>query len=89
MSGQKRKLVKDQAELESLCRAFTRKNVETLGGWATGENIEPDLKFRAINVLLDRGWGKAIQPQDNKHDHTGAVEIIIRDIAAERAALKK
>jgi hypothetical protein len=61
VSGQKQKLVLNENELKSLCRAYTKKNVETLGGWATGDNIEDDLKFRAIIALMDRGWGKPAQ----------------------------
>ena len=82
-------VIKDRLWLESLCRSFTEANIKTLAGWAVGPETNDDLKFRAITVLLDRGWGKAVQPQDNKHEHAGAVEIIIRDIAAEKAARKK
>jgi len=81
--------IKDKAWLESLCRSYTEANIRTLAGWATDNKTNEDLKFRAINVLLDRGWGKAVQPQDNKQEHSGSVEIILRDIAAEKAAAKK
>jgi len=81
--------IKDRVWLESLCRSYTEANVRTLAGWANGKDVNDDLKMRAIGMLMDRGWGKAVQPQDNKQEHSGSVEIILRDIAAEKAAAKK
>ena len=54
-------VIKDQAWLKSLCRSYTEANVKTLAGWATGDNIDEDLKMRAIGMLMDRGWGKPAQ----------------------------
>ena len=53
--------IKNETWLKSLCRSYTEANVRTLAGWATGENIDPDLQMRAINALMDRGWGKPHQ----------------------------
>ncbi len=50
------------------------------------KGVDPDIKLRAIGMLLDRGWGRPNQPHEAKLD--GKVEIILRDIAAE-AVLKK
>jgi hypothetical protein len=72
--------------MKSLARAFTDVSIATLGGWVTCPKTDPDLKFRSIIALLDRGWGKP--EQDNKHEVKGAVEVIIRDIAAEKAKKK-
>jgi len=61
--------------------------MRTLGGWATAnEGVDPEIKLRAIGMLLDRGYGRPNQPHEAKLD--GKVEIILRDIAAE-AMLKK
>ena len=76
MSDPKKNYVANKAELESLCRGFTRKNVETLGGWATGDKIDDELKFRAIIALLDRGWGKP--QQDNTHEVKGEIKVVLR-----------
>ena len=39
-------------------------------------------EIRAIGMLLDRGWGKPNQPHEAKLE--GSLEIILRDIAAEK-----
>ena len=60
----------------------------TLGGWVTAEEgVDPEIKIRAIGMLLDRGWGRPNQPHEAKID--GKVEIILRDIAAEFTKKKK
>jgi hypothetical protein len=65
-------------ELKSLCRAFTKANVQTLGGYATGEQTDPDIKIRAIGMLFDRGYGKP--KQDNTHELTGEVRVVLRQM---------
>ena len=79
-------VIKDKAWLESLCRSYTEANVRTLAGWANGKDVTDDLKFRAITELMNRGWGRP--SQDIKAEHVGAIEVIIRDIAAEKASQK-
>ena len=49
-----------------------------MGGWAVGENIDPDLKFRAIHWLVERGWGKP--SQDNTHEVKGEIKVILRQM---------
>jgi hypothetical protein len=75
--------IKDKAWLESLCRSYTEANVRTLAGWANGKDVDDDLKFRAIQSLMDRGWGKAIQPQDNKHEVKGEIKVVLRKMLEE------
>jgi len=80
-------VVKKTADIRSLARAYTDVSIATLGGWVTAEQgVDPEVKLRAIGMLLDRGWGRPNQPHEAKLD--GKVEIILRDIAAE-AMLKK
>jgi len=50
------------------------------------EGVDPEIKIRAIGMLLDRGWGKPNQPTENKIE--GEVNIILRDMMAERAKKK-
>jgi hypothetical protein len=69
-------VIKDKAWLESLCRSYTEANVRTLGGWATGEDTDPDLRMRAINTLFDRGWGKPAQ--DQTHEVKGEIKVTLR-----------
>ena len=68
--------IKNEAWLKSLCRAYTEANVKTLGGWAVGPETDPDLKFRAIQALMDRGWGKPTQ--DNTHEVKGEIKVVLR-----------
>ena len=54
---------KTPIDLGSLARAYTEPMIKTLGGYACGnDEVEPDIRIRAIGMLLDRGWGKAAQP---------------------------
>jgi hypothetical protein len=76
-----------EAGLKSLCRSFTEANVRKLSGFAhADEGVEPEIQLRAIGMLMDRGWGKPNQPTENKIE--GEVNIILRDIMAERAKKK-
>jgi hypothetical protein len=50
-----------------------------LGGYVNGENVDPDIKIRAVGMLLDRGWGKPAQPQTGEHGE-GDIRITIRNI---------
>jgi hypothetical protein len=53
-------------------------SVETLGGYITSPAIEPEIKLRAIGMILDRGWGRPNQPHDAKLD--GELRITIRKL---------
>jgi hypothetical protein len=80
-------VVKKTADIRSLARGYTDVCMRTLGGWATAdEGVDPEIKIRAIGMLLDRGWGKPNQPTENKIE--GEVNIILRDMMAERAKKK-
>ena len=72
----------DEMQLKSLCRSFTPANVARLAGYASSEQVEPEIVMRAIGMLMDRGWGRPNQPHEAKLD--GKVEIILRDISAEK-----
>jgi hypothetical protein len=74
----------DPAYLKSLARAYTETGIRTLGGWANGDNTEPDIRIRAIGMLLDRGWGKPKQQVEHTGEDGGALEIIVRTIIEER-----
>jgi len=92
MTTPKRKSVND-LDLGSLARSYTAKSVQTLGAWATAQpdadgksTVDPEIQIRAIGMILDRGWGKPNQPTENKIE--GEVNIILRDMMAERAKKK-
>jgi len=65
-------------DLKSLARGYTDQCIKVLGGYANGEQVEPDIKLRAVAILLDRGWGRPNQPTENKHE--GELKITIRQI---------
>ena len=72
-------------DLKSLARSYTKACVQTLSGVATNGESE-SAKVAAAIALLDRGWGKPNQPTENKIE--GEVNIILRDMMAERAKKK-
>ena len=61
-----------------MARAYTHKGVEVLGGYINSDQVDPDVKLRAIAMLWDRGWGKPSQPHDAKVE--GDINITIRNI---------
>jgi hypothetical protein len=48
-------------DLRSMCRAYTKDNIKTLAGLATGKFVDEDIKLKAIGMLLERGWGRPQQ----------------------------
>jgi hypothetical protein len=74
-------VVKRPADLRSLARAYTQKGVDVLGGYVNSDNIDPEIKLRAIKMLWERGWGTPPQT----HEHTGKdgdseIRVILRTI---------
>ena len=80
MTTPKKKTVRE-LDLKSLARSYTKRAVQTLAG--VSESSESDAaRVAAAVALLDRGWGKPNQPHEAKIE--GSLEIILRDIAAEK-----
>jgi len=56
--------------------------MRTLGGWATAdEGVDPEIKIRAIGMLLDRGWGKP--QQDQTHEIKGEIKVTLRKMLSD------
>lgn len=72
-------------DLKSLARGYTDIALRTLGGIASSGEQEA-ARVSASIALLDRGWGKPNQPHDA--NVSGAIEIVMRNIAAEKAGKK-
>ena len=68
-------------DLKSLARSHTHISIDTLSGIAKNSNSD-SARVAAATVLLDRGWGKAAQPHTGEDG--GAIEIILRNLAAEK-----
>jgi hypothetical protein len=71
--------------IRSLARKYTDACMETLGGWATNEQTDLDIRIRAIAMLLERGWGRPGQDHtfDLGENGTG-FEIVVRRIIEEK-----
>jgi len=67
--------------LKSLCRAYTGVSVQTLGNYINGPETEPEIKLRAIQMLLERGWGRpAQQIEHTGKDGDSEIHLIMRTI---------
>ena len=64
--------------MRSLARGHTELCIKTLAGIVSQEASPAAARVSAASALLDRGWGKAIQP------HTGGeggdIHVVIRQI---------
>jgi hypothetical protein len=66
-------------DLESLARGYTEISIKRLGGFITAPNVEPVIAIRAIELMLDRGWGTVEQRHKVLMAGTGdAGQIIVQ-----------
>ena len=49
------------ADIRSLCRAYTGEAVRSLAAIMRQVDAPPGARIQAISILMDRGWGKAVQ----------------------------
>ena len=70
-------MTKATPDLRSLARAHTELSVQTLAGIARNSTSD-QARVSAAQALLDRGWGKAIQPHTDEAG--GDIHIVIRRI---------
>lgn len=76
---------KTPADIRSLCRAFTEKTVEIMGGIASNPNTPPGVRVQAIAHLWERGWGKAPTTHAGENGE-GDIRVTIRHIVQGRDA---
>jgi hypothetical protein len=55
-------MAKAPADIRSLCRAYTPSTVRIVAAIAQNTKGQEDARLRAIHMLWERGWGKAVQP---------------------------
>src|SRR5574343_278303 len=55
-------MAKTPTEIRSLARKHTEKALNVLAGIMNEKDAPPAARVAAANSLLDRGWGKAMQP---------------------------
>ena len=70
-------MTKATPDLRSLARSHTELAVQTLAGIARNSTSD-QARVSAAQALLDRGWGKAIQP--HACEDGGNIRISIRQI---------
>ena len=68
---------KELVEVKELARAHTVTAIERLAFWMNNDD-EPRASVAASQILIDRGWGKAVQPVSGEDGK--AIEIIVRTI---------
>ena len=68
-------------DVQSLARSYTKLSIETLGGIAAAGESE-SARVAACGMLLDRGWGKALQQLTGEDD--GDIRVTIRNIVESR-----
>lgn len=69
------------ADLRSLARAQTETAVRVLTGIMREKRSPPSARVAACEALLNRGWGKAVQPVAAEGEL--ALQITIRNIIEE------
>jgi hypothetical protein len=72
-------------DLESLARGYTELSIRRLGGYISDPKSEPMVAIRAIELMLDRGWG-AVKKKDG--DENSHITITIRNLMDEIVAQK-
>jgi hypothetical protein len=56
-------------------------SIQTLGNYVSGPQTEPEIKLRAIALLLERGWGRpAQQIEHTGKDGDNEIRILLRTI---------
>ena len=69
-------MAKAPTDIRSLARSYTEMAIQTLAGIAQNGTSE-SARVAAANSLMDRGWGKPVQPHDGDGEG-GAIELIHR-----------
>ncbi len=59
-------MAKTPTEISSLARAHTESAITTLARIMNNPKSQDAAKVAAANSLLDRGWGKAVQRNENE-----------------------
>jgi hypothetical protein len=70
-------------DIRSLARAYGKRGIQILGGLAETAESE-DTRIRAVNILLERGYGKPIQQHTHGGGEDGSGPIVVEVIHRER-----
>jgi hypothetical protein len=69
-------MAKTPTEIRSLARSHTEKALNVLVGIMEQPDAPPAARVAAVNSLLDRGWGKPVQPHDGDGEG-GPVQLTV------------
>lgn len=69
-------MAKAVTEIRSLARSHTRTALNVLVGVMRSKDATAAARVTAATAILDRGWGKA--PQGNQNGDSGVLELIHR-----------
>ena len=72
-------MAKTPSQIASLARQHTERAIQVLVGIATNEDSNDSARVAAADKLLDRGWGKAVQPIDGDGDG-GPGKVVIERV---------
>lgn len=64
---------KENIEVRELAREYTTEAIERLAYWMRSDN--PKASGGASIALLERGWGKAVQPTEHSGKDGGPIEF--------------
>ena len=67
-------------ELKEKCRSYTEEGIETLIALARNNKKQPKDRIKAIEILLERGYGKAAQAIVGGEDGDKPVKLSIEGI---------
>ncbi len=67
-------------EIRSIARSHTRTAINVLAGIMRSKDATPAARVSAANAILDRGWGKVAQPEQNGENGIELVHRIERVI---------
>lgn len=70
-------MAKTSSEVRLIARTHTRTAIAVLVGIMRSEKAQQMARVAAANSLLDRGWGKAVQPIANDDDKPFEITQII------------
>ena len=71
------------ADIRSLARGHTELCIKVLAGIVSQEAVPPAARVSAAGILLDRGWGRAPQPQVGENGEND-IKITVRNITEGR-----
>lgn len=71
-------MAKATAEIRSLARAHTATAIKVLKAIMSSTKVPPAARVAATKELLDRGWGKAVQPVAGPDGETPLVINVVK-----------